>query len=358
MNSSKGFTTEGTENTEEIEHKVGRGAAGARDRGLVSWAQRTAMAGAAGWAVIALIARLEWVRIGVIELLFLFAPLVIVPLGMELQRMRGVRSGSLFGLAQMFQPLGAVMAAGAICLPPGWKAASFALGWFAVCAVAALSGVLDLAGRSAFRDRSGRGSAALAHIAFAIARVDLLVGGAWIVASRSGMHPMGIQEPIGLLTAVHFHFAGFATATIAGATLLFAQRHGELRWLQRVVWMVVLLPFVVAVGFVTSPGLKMGAAVLFSASVAMLAGFLWKRAGDIEAFEARVLLRIAASAILGGMVLSGAYAIATFVGSEALPIPLMASTHGVINALGFCMCGLLGWIVESSCVSHSSQRRA
>jgi preprotein translocase subunit Sss1 len=26
----------------------------------------------------------------------------------------------------------------------------------------------------------------------------------------------------------------------------------------------------------------------------------------------------------------------------------MASTHGVLNALGFCLLGLLGWIVESA----------
>jgi len=55
-----------------------------------------------------------------------------------------------------------------------------------------------------------------------MARIDLAVGGAWLVASRLGMRPMGIQEPIVLLTAVHFHYAGFATATIAAATLRFA----------------------------------------------------------------------------------------------------------------------------------------
>jgi hypothetical protein len=40
------------------------------------------------------------------------------------------------------------------------------------------------------------------------------------------------------------------------------------------------------------------------------------------------------------------YAIADFVNSEMLPIPWMASTHGVLNAIGFCLWGLLGWLVE------------
>ena len=83
---------------------------------------------------------------------------------------------------------------------------------------------------------------------------------------------MGIQEPIGLLTAVHFHFAGFATATIAAATLAFC---GEARRAQR--WLKLRgadgggMPYVVAAGFVISPALKMGAALLFSVSVAGLA---------------------------------------------------------------------------------------
>jgi hypothetical protein len=48
------------------------------------------------------------------------------------------------------------------------------------------------------------------------------------------------------------------------------------------------------------------------------------------------------------MVLSGAYAVADYLGSGALTIPQMARTHGVLNAVGFCLSGLLGWLVESS----------
>jgi hypothetical protein len=48
------------------------------------------------------------------------------------------------------------------------------------------------------------------------------------------------------------------------------------------------------------------------------------------------------------MVLSGAYAIADYLGSDVLIIPQMARTHGILNAVGFCLCGLLGWLVEES----------
>jgi hypothetical protein len=168
------------------------------------------------------------------------------------------------------------------------------------------------------------------------------------VASRLGMRPMGIQEPIGLLTAVHFHFAGFATATIAAATLQFAERRGKYRWLKPVVLMVVGLPFVVAAGFVISPIMKMVAAILFSASVAGLAIAVRACGRRAEEPTARILLQVAAGAVFAGMVLSGAYAVADYLGSNALTIPQMARTHGILNAVGFCLTGMLGWLVETS----------
>jgi uncharacterized membrane protein len=57
-------------------------------------------------------------------------------------------------------------------------------------------------------------------------------------------------------------------------------------------------------------------------------------------------LQISAAAVFAGMVLAAMYAVAEFAGSDVLPIPQMARTHGVLNAVGFCMAGLLGWLVE------------
>jgi hypothetical protein len=341
------------------------------------WAAGWALAGAAAWAGVAVLARMGIARIGVIELMFLFAPLVIVPLGMELGRVRGFESGSARGLAaaaQTLQPLGAVLAVVAMCLAPGERTGLVAGGWMVVCGLMAVAGVVEffavvLGSVAGMEDFTGgaplatravpvhtqvvAAPSALSRIAGCVGRLDLAVGGAWLVASRLGWRPMGIQEPIGLLTAVHFHFAGFATAMIAGATLRFAEarfagRDGLLRWLRGVVVLVLVMPFLVAAGFVISPGLKMVAAMVFSASVAALAGFVWMCAGRVEDGTARGFLRMAAGAVFVGMALSGTYAVTDFVKSELLPIPRMASTHGVLNALGFCLLGLLGWIVEGA----------
>lgn len=302
------------------------------------WARICAAGGASVWAGLAVLARIGVARIGAIELMFLFAPLVIVPLGIELGRVMGAGS-RVMGIVQRIQPIGAGSAVASMLLPPGRMAGLMSLGWMMVCMLTAGDGLIDLVRlRQVAADRGVRATLALA-------RIDLAVGGAWLLASRLGMRPMGIQEPIGLLTAVHFHFAGFAAATIAAATLAFAERHRPQR-LRLIILLVVVLPYLVALGFVISPVLKMTAAVLFSASVAGLAVFLRSIVKQIGNATARTLLQIAAGAVFAGMLFAVAYAVANFLRSGALTIPQMARTHGILNAIGFCLPGLLGWLIE------------
>ncbi len=306
-----------------------------------SWAQTCAGLGATAWAALAILAHTGIAPIGAIELIFLFAPLVIVPLGLEIARVMGA-TGPIHALARRLQPAAAALAVFALWLPPGKLAATFASGWMLVCGLIALAGVNDLFSWKMSHDAR----LSTFHFTMNVACIDLAVGGAWLIASRLGMRPMGIQEPIGLLTAVHFHFAGFATALIAAAALRFTDSPG--RWFRSVTLLVVTMPYVIAVGFVTSPLLKATAALLFSLSVAALAIEVRSRGSQAQSTTARILLQIAPACVFAGMVLSAVFAIADFRGSDVLPIPQMARTHGLLNAVGFCMCGLLGWLIEFS----------
>ena len=311
-----------------------------------SWAQMCAGLGAILWASVAVLARIGVAPIGAIELMFLFAPLVIVPLGMELARVIGNDTPPL-RFARRVQPVAAALAIAALWLPPGRRAACLACAWMIVCLSMTVGALVDLSSLAKPQPNGGIGPAGQ-RVIVAIAQLDLAVGGAWFVASRLGLRPMGIQEPIGLLTAVHFHFAGFATAMIAAALLRFAQPRGEQPWLHWLVAVVVGMPLVVAAGFVISPWLKMGAGIVFSVSVAGLAVVLRSCAKRLELRTARVLFHVASASVFAGMVLSSAYAIADFRGSDVLPIPQMARTHGILNAVGFCLPALLGWLVENA----------
>ena len=315
-----------------------------------SWAQLCASLGAVLWATVAVLARIGVAPIGALELMFLFAPLVIVPLGIELGRVLDGDT-SLTRFARRVQPVGAALAVVALWLPPGRLAGCLACPWMVFCLSMTAAALVDLS--SLARSQPGSSSrSAIYRTTIAIARLDLGVAGAWLVASRFGLRPMGIQEPIGLLTAVHFHYAGFSTAMIAAALLRFAEQRRDHRWVKWLVAVVIGMPFVVAAGFVISPLLKMGAAAVFSAAVAALAVVLRSCARRLHSRTARVLLYVASASIFAGMVLSTAYAIADFRGSDVLPIPQMARTHGILNAVGFSLPALLGWLVEFAPDSH------
>jgi YndJ-like protein len=269
------------------------------------------------------------------------APLVIIPLGMELGR--GIGGGWCEELARRLQPAGATLAVVAICLPPGRRAAIVSAGWMVICLLMAGgrgrqpgSDCVERRGRGRPRDidrdqhrthRSGGGRG----VAGGVAAGDAADG-------NSGTDRTADGRALSL--------AGFATATIAARTLQFAERRGEYRWLKPVVGLVAGLPIVVAVGFVVSPAVKMVAAILFSGSVAGLAIAVRACGREAENATARVLLEVAAGAVFASMVLSAAYAVANFARSDVLTIPQMARTHGILNAVGFCLLGILGCLVE------------
>jgi hypothetical protein len=141
-----------------------------RNENVDLWAPTCATAGAAVWAGTAVLARMGIARLGGIELLFLFAPLVIAPLGMELGRVLGA-SGRLEELARRLQPAGAAFAVAAMWLAPGRRAGLVAIGWLVICGLMAMGGVLAL-GKD-FAD----GSIRVTRIAMCMARLDLAVGG-------------------------------------------------------------------------------------------------------------------------------------------------------------------------------------
>jgi len=115
--------------------------------------------------------------------------------------------------------------------------------------------------------------------------------------------------------------------------------------LYRLVWLVALLPFALAAGYVFSPGLRFLAAISLSVSVTALALILWWLAGDWSS-PAKIYLRLATLAAVGAFSLAGLYAINEYFHQDWITIPGMANSHGLLNGLGFVLLGTLGWLLE------------
>jgi hypothetical protein len=300
------------------------------------WTSLASLPGALLWALLAGLAGAGQAPLGVIELLFLFAPLVVVPLALELvSTVSPPEMASIENAARAMQPFAALSVVAAFWRGPGKMAGLLAIPWVVVCGTVALSGVAGLRSRMS-------GPALLGSVA----RMDLGLAGGWLLLSRLGIHP-GFLEPIVLLTAVHFHYSGFATSVIAVAGLESLPASAS----RRVVWRgvtlaVAFLPFAVAAGFVFSPLLRAASAVAFAIALVMLALLLFIQSAQFRSATARLFVRAASGIVLVGMILAATYAVGESTHRNWLTIPRMASTHGWINSLGFVMLALLGWLVE------------
>jgi YndJ-like protein len=308
---------------------------------ITKWEQASALFGALVWAVLTGMAGMRKAPLGVIELLFLFAPLVIVPVGLALGRMvLPLNDPTVQFWLSRLQPAAAICTVISFWLAPGWMSGIFAIPWLLFCGVIALAGALTL------RRPTSR---SLVTWAVNIGRIDLAVAGGWLAMSRLGMRPLGIQEPIGILTAVHFHYTCFAAALLAGTLLAHTRsKKRQDTILKFVVPLVMATPFVVAAGFVYSTTLKMAAALVLSASIVALAMVQLWASRSLSARVSRIYIGLSAMSVVVGMVLASVYAIGDWLKQDWLLILRTASTHGLLNGLGFSLLGLLGWTIERS----------
>jgi hypothetical protein len=305
------------------------------------------------WCVIACTALAGRTWLGPIEVLFLLAPLVHVPLGLRVVR-RLSGGFSRFGItASRLLPAGAIAAALSFWPHTGFAAGLLAGGWLFICLLLAAEGLLFLfrGGYRSFQD-----------ICISAGLCYLAVGGVWLVLSRSGATPMHFAEPIILLTAVHFHFTGFALPVIAAATgRSLATRSPGGRFAPLFPYVaagIVGGPAILAGGFVLGSSLWKLVAALFLASICvLLAVLIFSIVPDIEPRAAQVLLSISAASLIFGMVLAGTYVIGDFTQRYWLLIPRMARLHGTTNALGFALCGLTGWVLAARQAPGSASPR-
>ena len=310
----------------------------APNRGQGFWSAAAGLVGAAIWAAFATLAGLRHAPFSIIELLFLFAPLVVVPLGWELARALETQAPALpKGVLRALYIFAAFAVCIAFWMPPGRSSAALAIPWLLVC--------VWVAGSRIIQWRRARRS--LLMFLVDIAHVDLALGATWLVVSRGGWRPMGFQEPIILLTAVHFHYSGFATAILAATTLReFERRKLTMPGSRQLVLLIVFLPFVLAAGFVFSPALRFGAAIALSTCVTALAMIWLWFAGDLQNSLSRVYLRMASCAALAAFSLAGLYAVGEYFGNQWITVPGMANSHGVLNGLGFVLLAILAWLIE------------
>lgn len=311
-----------------------------------------AVGGAVVWLALVASKLAGLTRLTLIDLLFLLAPLAITPLGLALIAFDEGLPQVLLAAAIRVQPIGAVLAVVALLLPIGVPAAILASAWLLVCAIAALGALTHLVrGRSLHPERLAT-AAAVGFMAF---------GAIWLVLSRAGIAPIGLSPIIVEMTAVHFHFTGFA-ATLMAALLLVRLRQD--RGIGRSVAIAAALLLVtgspvLALGWATPIRvLQVVGAILVATGVVAAAAVMFLRSASlVESTTARILLRLSALAPLLPMVLAVEYSAGHVFGFPTLDIQGMALIHGDLNALGFSLLGLVAWSIGGSADSGLGVQR-
>jgi hypothetical protein len=175
----------------------------------------------------------------------------------------------------------------------------------------------------------------------------LSVATTWLLIDRLGYQPFGFSSWILLLTATHFHYAGFALIL---SLSLFLYQYPQNRLAK-------ILSIAVIVGIVlTATGITLNQVFhihfvetisgVFMSIVAACCGWLFFKNASSKIGVTRYLWRIGGVCLIMAMSLAFLYALRSVWIIPFINIPFMQAVHGTTNALGFGTLTLLGYAFE------------
>jgi len=176
--------------------------------------------------------------------------------------------------------------------------------------------------------------------------IYLLIGAFWLLADRLDFQPLNFDPTIVLLTAAHFHFAGYLLLMIASWIISFFPA----KMMKGVSIALISGVPLVAIGITTShfgfpAGIETVSVIVMVAGGAST-GFLHLILGwRIRKHLFGLFWMIAGIALVGGMALALLYGLRNIVIISFLTIPWMYAVHGTLNAIGFALPAVIGWFL-------------
>ena len=261
---------------------------------------------------------------------------VVVALGMLVVLPLGLRLLDGLGAVARWWPLVGALGAASLVLPPGPLAVGLSATYAAATAVLAALGLR----RAARWWRSGRSGAPL-ELAVLTALATPAVGAVALVAERAGVELLGFDLAILALTVPHLHYAGFAAALIAGLVHRATADGGA-----RSAAAALTVPagtLLVLGGYLVGDWAELVGALVLTAGLWLVGHLTWTAVRPTAPRAARPLLAVSSVVLVATMLLACWWALGEVTGWPHPTIGWMVATHGVANALGFALCGVLAW---------------
>lgn len=257
--------------------------------------------------------------------LVLFVPLVTFSLTVALVDAMLARHRD--GLATHLQPIGAACALASFVVAPGPLAGAIAAGWLCVA--------LLTAARALRRARA---------VGLVAAHVFLIAGAVWLVLARAGASPFSFASVTVHLAALHFHVSGF-TLQVLLAAMGRRLKNPRMAGVHRIVTRgaIAAIPLIAIGNAALSPNVKLAGVMMMTACSLVLVPLTF----GVSCAEDRVtktLLRTSAVSLGVAMLVAGAYGLTEHAGRPFITVEAMARTHGLMNAVGFMLCALLGHV--------------
>jgi hypothetical protein len=279
------------------------------------------------WLAIVLMLKARAMESSWVVILLLFSPLLLMPSWFG-------ESTSLW--RRKLDDAAVIVLAGSFLREPGWEAALFAVPWLLVRVLAAWVVVME------WRKNS---QASLPEGCIQAATVFPAIGAAWIVAHRANWTPWNFDPLIVLLTAAHFHHAGFTLPLMAG---LNAKANPGCWTRFSCVAILLGVPLVAAGITCTHFGLlpfvePFGVTVLVLGALGVATSQIQRGLEKERKGWVRLGFVVSGVSLLTAMLLALGFGLRYVFPNLALTMPQMWAIHGTLNAFGFGLCGILAW---------------
>lgn len=307
----------------------------------VRWCHISAIIGSILWLVLLGALPVSGDDISTATYLVLLALLVVAPLTIGLAAPAPDMSAldvprRLFRLAVAIQPAASLLAVTSFYVPSGSLAALLTLGWLLLCAIVALLGC----------ERLYRRGRRIEEICIGVGLLLLPIAGAWLYQARVGSIPG--SDGGAILAAMNAHYALFATPVLAGMVGRALPRGRTWRWrtFRAAARGVIVGTLLLAIGGIVAPSLDTVArAILAAALLALALLTILAVAPRTRPFLAAALLAVSGVAMLLPLLLAWTATIGALAGGGSVGSAPTPTSHGVANALGFVLCGLLAWSI-------------
>lgn len=279
------------------------------------------------WLAVVLMLKARAMESSWVVILLLFSPLLLMPSWFG-------ESTSLW--QRKLDGAAVIVLAGSFLREPGWEAALFALPWLVVRLLAAWDVVMEW--------RKNR-QPSLPEGCIQAATVFPAIGAAWIVAHRANWTPWNFDPLIVLLTAAHFHHAGFTLPLMAGLNA----KANPGSWTRFSCVAILLGVPLVAAGitcthFGVLPFVEpFGVTVLVLGALSVAVSQIQRGLEKERRAWVRLGFVVSGVSLLAAMLLALGFGLRYVFPNLALTMPQMWAIHGTLNAFGFGLCGILAW---------------